>query len=87
MFAYLFLHHSNEKFFWVHLRSVGRHCDDPKLQLLEIPHRCLGHMLSGVVEDQQNFLVPFNFTYFIPFKIASKKLLEIISSEGLILNH
>jgi hypothetical protein len=56
------------------------------LQLLEIPHRCLGHMLSGVVEDQQNLLVPFNFTYFIPFKIISEKFLKVISSEGLILN-
>ena len=87
MFPYLLLHHSDEDLNWVHPRSVGRHCDDPKLQLFEIPHRRLSHMLPGVVEDQQNFLVPLNFTYFIPFKIASKKLLEIISSEGLILNH
>ena len=86
MFAYLLLHHSDEDLHGIHLRSVRRHCDDPELQLLEIPHRCLGHMLSGVVEDQQNLLVPFNFTYFIPFKIISEKFLKVISSEGLILN-
>ena len=87
MFAYLFLHHSDEDLHGIHLWSVRRHCDDPELQLLEIPHRRLGHILPSVAEDQQNLLVPFNFTYFIPFKIASKKLLEVISSEGLILNH
>jgi len=86
MLAYLLLHHSDEDLHGIHLRSVRRHCDDPELQLLEIPHRCLGHMLSGVVEDQQNLLVPFNFTYFIPFKIISEKFLKVISSEGLILN-
>ena len=86
MFAYLLLHHSDEDLHGVHLWSVRRHCDDPKLQLLEIPHRRLGHMLSGVVEDQQNLLVPFNFTYFIPFKIISEKFLKVISSKRLILN-
>ena len=86
MFAYLLLHHSNKNLHRIHLRSVRRHCDDPELQLLEIPHRCLGHMLSGVVEDQQNLLVPLNFTYFVPFKIISQKFLKVISSEGLILN-
>ena len=86
MLEELLLHHSDEDLHGIHLRSVRRHCDDPELQLLEIPHRCLGHMLSGVVEDQQNLLVPFNFTYFIPFKIISEKFLKVISSEGLILN-
>ena len=86
MLEELLLHHSDEDLHGVHLWSVRRHCDDPKLQLLEIPHRCLGHMLFGVVEDQQNLLVPFNFTYFIPFKIISQKFLKVISSEGLILN-
>ena len=81
-----FLHHSDEDLYGIHLWSVRRHCDDPELQLLEIPHRCLGHMLSGVVEDHQYLLVPFNFTYFIPFKIISEKFLKVISSEGLILN-
>ena len=86
MLEELLLHHSDEDLYGVHLWSVGRHCDDPKLQLLQIPHRCLGHMLLGVVEDQQNLLVPFNFTYFIPFKIISEKFLKVISIEGLILN-
>ena len=86
MFAYLLLHHSDEDLHRIHLWSVRRHCDDPELQLLEIPHRCLSHMLSGVVEDQQNLLIPLNFTYFVPFKIISQKFLKVISSEGLILN-
>ena len=86
MLEELLLYYSDEDLHGIHLRSVGRHCDDPELKLLEIPHRCLGHMLLGVVEDQKNLLVPLNFTYFVPFKMISKKLLEIIRSEGLILN-
>ena len=86
MFAYLLLHQSDEDLHEVHLWSVRRHGDDPKLQLLEIPQRRFSYLLFGVVEDQQNILVTFNFTYFIPFKIISEKFLKVISSERLILN-
>ena len=78
MFAYFLLHPSDEDLHGVHLWSVRRHCDDSKLQLLDVSIR--------VVEDQQNLLVPFNFTYFIQFKIISEKFLKVISSEGLVLN-